>query len=155
TEAERANKVVKSVREFVRRGDPVYESVSVKDLTENILRQIDNDARKSGCQIAVHVDDPSLKVICERLLIERVLINLATNGMQAMSASTPIEARRLRIDTHASSTGRVTFLVTDTGPGIPPWVTEQIDAPFKKSTSKGMGLGLSFCRTVIERHGGI
>jgi two-component system sensor histidine kinase DctS len=155
TEADRANKVVKSVREFVRRGDPVHESVRVQDLAEAILPQLENDARKNACQLLLDIDDPALTVVCERLLIERVIINLATNGMQAMSTSTPSESRRLRIDIGADASGRVKFDVSDTGPGVPAWVSEQIDTPFKKSTSNGMGLGLSFCRSVIERHGGV
>ena len=49
---------------------------------------------------------------------------------------------------------QVTVQVTDTGPGIAPWVRERLFQPFVTSKGDGSGLGLSICKRLIEAHGG-
>ena len=44
--------------------------------------------------------------------------------------------------------------VQDSGTGIPPDKLESIFDPFVTSKPDGLGMGLSICRTIIERHGG-
>jgi signal transduction histidine kinase len=44
--------------------------------------------------------------------------------------------------------------VQDTGSGIPSEVQKFIFEPFHASTTKGMGIGLSLCRSIVEAHGG-
>jgi signal transduction histidine kinase len=50
----------------------------------------------------------------------------------------------------------VEFSVTDSGPGIPPELRTKVMEPFftTKEVGKGMGLGLSLSRKIIEEHGG-
>jgi signal transduction histidine kinase len=45
--------------------------------------------------------------------------------------------------------------VRDSGTGIAPEKLESIFDPFITSKPDGLGMGLSICRTIIERHGGI
>ena len=44
--------------------------------------------------------------------------------------------------------------VHDTGPGIPPHRRRTLFEPLHASTSAGMGIGLSLCRSIVEAHGG-
>jgi two-component system sensor kinase FixL len=48
----------------------------------------------------------------------------------------------------------VEIAVADTGPGIPDTVAQQLFEPFVTTKEKGMGVGLSICRTIVEAHGG-
>jgi len=154
-EVARVGRVVKSVQTFVRRGEVVHETMAPVELLQGIAPLLEVDARRFEVKLSFEIAQTASQVVCERVMIQQVILNLARNAMQAMERSTRKELRKLRISARLSSNGRVKFLVTDTGPGIPREVTEQIDEPFKKSASKGMGLGLSLCRSVIEQHGGV
>ena len=64
------------------------------------------------------------------------------------------EIRRLDIATVAGPDDQVEVTVADTGSGLAPEVARQLFQPFVTTKRKGMGLGLSICRTIVEAHGG-
>ncbi len=102
--------------------------------------------------------EPSLPpVLCDRTLVEQVLLNLARNAMQAMDdpaiAVRVLDIRVRRAASNAHS-GWLEFSVADCGSGISEETARQLFTPFFTTRSEGMGLGLSLCRTVVEQHGG-
>ena len=54
----------------------------------------------------------------------------------------------------AMADGFLTVSVADTGPGLPEEVVRNLFQPFVTTKSRGMGVGLSICRSIIEAHGG-
>ena len=157
-QAERAGKVIKSVHDFVRRRDQAREAVTPLDLINAVMPLVSLQARKLGVAVALDIDKAAQPVICDRTMVEQVLLNLARNGMQAMDDLAHSEPRllTLRVKPAASNaTSRwVEFAVIDQGAGISPDVAAQLFTPFFTTKVEGMGLGLSLCRTVIEQHGG-
>jgi two-component system sensor histidine kinase DctS len=157
-QAERAGKVIKSVNDFVRRRDQVREVVAPQALLDAILPLVSLQARKLSVQVHTQVEPGLPKVLCDRTMVEQVLLNLARNGMQAMDR--PDIKRRVLLMRVARATapGRerwVEFSVSDGGHGITPEVEQQLFTPFFTTKAEGMGLGLSLCRTVAEQHGGV
>lgn len=157
-QAERAGRVIKSVQDFVRRREQLRETIAVDLLIEAVLPLVRLQARKSTAQVEVDLPRPPERmprVVCDRTMLEQVLLNLARNGIQAMETGTPVQERRLVISAReAPPGGRVAFEVIDRGPGIGPDVAARLFTPFFTTRAEGMGLGLSLCRTVIEQHGG-
>ncbi|MEO6016190.1 MAG: ATP-binding protein, partial [Polaromonas sp.] len=166
-QAERAGKVIKSVHDFVRRRDQVREAVAPGDLLEAIMPLVSLQARKLGVRVVIEVDPACETVLCDRTMVEQVLLNLSRNGMQAMQAAEsaslpgssgvqPEKVLTLRIRPAASNAHSrwVEFAVIDLGLGIPKEIAGQLFTPFFTTKEEGMGLGLSLCRTVIEQHGG-
>ncbi len=96
-------------------------------------------------------------------LLRRVLRNLLENARRYGHGGTSDDAQ-VRLSIHAprpSGTGRprVTILVEDRGPGVPPELRTRIFEPFYRlpgasEREGGVGLGLSLVKTIIERHGG-
>lgn len=157
-QAERAGKVIKSVHDFVRRRDQEREAVAPRALLDAVMPLVSLQARKLHVTVVMEVDANASPVLCDRTMVEQVLLNLARNGMQAMQ-SLPASAARvltLRVRPAASNAASawVEFAVIDQGDGIPPDVASQLFTPFFTTKDEGMGLGLSLCRTVIEQHGG-
>ncbi len=157
-QAERAGKVIKSVHDFVRRRDQQREAVTPRALLDAVMPLVSLQARKLQVTVLIEVDANAGPVLCDRTMVEQVLLNLARNGMQAMQTPGTSAARvlTLRVRPAASNAASawVEFAVIDQGEGIPPGVASQLFTPFFTTKDEGMGLGLSLCRTVIEQHGG-
>ena len=164
SEAERAGRVIKSVHGFVRRRAEARESVSATALFDAIMPLVLLQARKLSVRVQVDVARELPAVLCDRTMVEQVLLNLARNAMQAMDGPVPgtagerllvLRARQAGANLGATRPrGWVEFSVADVGPGIQPEVAEKLFTPFFTTKVEGMGLGLNLCRTVVEQHGG-
>lgn len=88
------------------------------------------------------------------LLMTHVLFNLLKNGLRAIEARDGNE-NYLSIELR-SGPDRNSIVVTDTGEGIPPEILNYVFIPFVSAQRPGVGtgLGLSFCRMIIEGAGG-
>jgi len=156
-QAERAGRVIKSVHDFVRRRNQEREPVAPQSLLDAIMPLVSLQARKRRVQVDLRLRPGLPQVVCDRTMVEQVLLNLTRNAMQAMDA-VPMPA--MVIDVQRSGPGGeegdgwVTFSVADVGTGIPEEIQKQLFTPFFTTKPEGMGLGLSLCRTVVEQHGG-
>ena len=163
-QADRAARVIKSVSDFVRRREQVREAVAPADLLASIQPLVALQAGKSGIRVVTDVQAGVPFVLCDRTMVEQVLLNLARNGMQAMPAGDPptrsgwrvltLSVQSVQPDPSTSARRWVEFAVTDHGLGLSEETQAQLFTPFFTTKAEGMGLGLSLCRTVIEQHAG-
>ncbi|RZJ12903.1 MAG: PAS domain S-box protein, partial [Haliea sp.] len=167
-QAERAGRVIKSVHDFVRRRDQSHEAVEPRALLDAVMPLVILQARKLSVRVLIDVHPACPRVLCDRTMVEQVLLNLSRNGMQAMQnmhvndTSARVLTLRVRpLDPDVPGEGAggqagdwVEFSVRDRGEGISDEVARQLFTPFFTTKVEGMGLGLSLCRTVIEQHGG-
>ncbi len=153
-QAERAGRVIKSVHDFVRRRENVRDAIGVDQLFDAVLPLVRLQARKSGTRIELELPRPVPRVMCDRTMVEQVLLNLSRNAMQAMEGHAPPSDRVLVLRVRQTDPRWVVFSIIDAGPGIAQDVAQRLFTPFFTTRSEGMGLGLSLCRTVIEQHGG-
>jgi C4-dicarboxylate-specific signal transduction histidine kinase len=89
----------------------------------------------------------------DRVHLVQVMIILLINALDAMEATPP--ARRQIVVSTADSNGMVEVTVRDAGPGIPAADFSRLFDSFFTTKEKGMGLGLSIARSIVEAHGGI
>ncbi len=160
-QAQRAGKIIKSVHDFVRRRDRAHEVIGAQTVLDAILPLVQLQARKLGVRIQVRVDENLPPILCDRTMVEQVVLNLARNAMQAMDSvdeQTRLLVMQVRRAPSSERTAHAAswleFSVADTGTGIASEVQEKLFTPFFTTKAEGMGLGLSLCRTVVEQHGG-
>ncbi len=159
-QAERAGKVIKSVHDFVRRRDKEREPVRPEALLEAIMPLVSLQARELDVRVETRLKHGLPPVVCDRTMVEQVLLNLARNAMQAMdqvhmaAPSLSIEVRLTGGVPGVPGKSWLEFSVADVGPGIAEDVKQRLFTPFFTTKEEGMGLGLSLCRTVVEQHGG-
>jgi two-component system sensor kinase FixL len=90
-------------------------------------------------------------VLIDKVQVQQVVINLVRNAIEAMAV---VPRRALAVSTDTADDGMVRVSIADTGPGLPPEVASQLFQPFVTTKQKGMGLGLSISRSIIDSHGG-
>jgi signal transduction histidine kinase len=128
-------------RSRVRLADVVREAVDLyADLAED-----------KGILLSVRVGD-DLELTADRTRLRQVIANLLDNAMK-------YTGRGGRVDVEASaSAAEVTLIVRDTGAGIEPEDLPRIwDRLYRADASRserGLGLGLSLVRAIVEGHGG-
>jgi signal transduction histidine kinase len=91
-------------------------------------------------------------MVGDRIQIQQVLINLILNAMDAV-ADVP-ENRRKVVVSVENGAGGIAIAVRDRGHGIAPDHLPKLFDSFFSTKRKGMGLGLSIARTLVESHGG-
>ena len=155
-QALRAGEIIRSTREFLRRGDPRRARVEVP---RDVRGRFDLVARRSGAQRASA--SPSRwrqacpPVFADAIQIEQVLLNLVRNSIEAMAPRRRGTADRLVARRPArTSPAFVEFGVRDSGPGFAPEIADRLFTPFATTKERGMGLGLSISRSIVEAHGG-
>ena len=152
-QAERAGKIIRRMREFVRKSEPHREAVRLHEIVEETLGLAEIDARKLG--IVIHCDvAPDLPpVFADRIMIEQVLLNLIRNGIEAM-ADTPQARRSMAVAARPAEAGRIEVTIRDHGIGFDNADAERMFAPFFTTKAQGLGMGLNICRSIIEYHRG-
>jgi two-component system sensor histidine kinase DctS len=118
-QAERAGRVIKSVHDFVRRRDQAREAVAPQALLDAdpaAGEPAGAQARRAGGD---PVADGLPRVLCDRTMVEQVLLNLARNAMQAMDeARVPSPAAAAGARAGGTEAGKrwLEFSVADCGP---------------------------------------
>lgn len=151
-QAQRAGKIVRHLRDFTRRNQPKYETVSMNDLVMRILEVSAPDLDHSGIRSVMRPAEASACVDGDPVLIEQVLLNLVRNGAEAMAAL-PRDQRQLTVCVETEG-DNVVVAVSDTGPGLSETMRENLFVPFVSSKPEGMGMGLNICRSIVELHRG-
>jgi C4-dicarboxylate-specific signal transduction histidine kinase len=91
-------------------------------------------------------------IVGDQTQIQQVLIILALNAMDAVADMS--EDRRTVVVSVDRIAGDVAITVRDRGHGIAPEHLSKVFDSFFSTKQRGMGLGLSIARTIVEAHGG-
>jgi two-component system sensor kinase FixL len=151
----RAGAIVRGLREFVCKGEGARQIERADTLVESAMTLALIDIYGTGIEIDYRPAGPGVAVEVDPVQIQQVLVNLLRNAIEAMSANPPGAVRRLSVETRElAGEGAVEFRVADSGPGILPGLAGRLFDPFVTSKAKGMGMGLSICRRIVEAHEG-
>jgi signal transduction histidine kinase len=149
----RISRIIRSMRAIARDAtlDPVAEH-QLCDILNDVSTLCQERFRNGEVTLRVTPAEPNIYIPCRSPEISQVLINLMNNAFDAVQNQAQKE---VHID-WALHSDRVLISVSDTGPGIPETIREQIYEPFftSKPVGKGTGLGLSISKSLIENHGG-
>ncbi len=142
---------VAAYRSLTRIPQPDFQIVPVEELFENVSSLLRGQVEKRGVGFLRDVDPESLTVTADPELVERVLINLVKNAMEAVEDAADAQVHlRAALD----GRGRTLIQVIDNGAGIVPEAIDKIFIPFFTTKKEGSGIGLSLSREIMRQHGG-
>lgn len=152
-QAERAADILTRLREFVRFGAARRHVVDVRPMIDTVVGLAAIEAAQAEVEIGVTAEPDLPGVFADSIQIEQVIFNLVRNAIDAM-VTNGITRKSISIDARRKGEDAVEIAVADTGPGIAEEVRDQIFEPFVTTKPRGMGMGLSISRSIIEAHGG-
>ncbi|MCI0411683.1 ATP-binding protein [bacterium] len=129
------------------------ENVSVSELFEDTVDLYQYVAEDQGLRIT-KLCQPDLHLTADRHRLRQVLANLLDNAVKYNKPGGEIHLK-----SYQDKEGEVVILVQDTGIGISeeelPRIWDRLYRSTQSRNKKGIGLGLSLVRAIVEAHGGV
>ncbi|MFI5354920.1 MAG: sensor histidine kinase, partial [Desulfobaccales bacterium] len=145
--------IVRNFLEFSRPPKLKMQHIGPSDVVDGAVQLLRYRLESYGVEVQLLRDHRLPEILADPDQLKEVLANLLVNAYEVMvngGVITIQEEERL-----APGLGRaVVIRVSDTGPGIPESVRNQVFQPFFSTKEEGTGLGLSIATRIIEDHGG-
>ena len=141
---EYSNKIINDLLDYSREIRLELADATPKGIVKEVLRH-------AGIPENVHVTDKTKnnpKIIVDIEMLVRAFVNIVRNAVDAMPNGGTLTISSI----HSGADLEIAF--NDTGLGISEEVLERMGTPFFTTKAKGMGLGLSICRRIVEAHNG-
>jgi len=150
-QAARASEIVRSLREFSRKGESVRRAENLTIVVQESMALARLGMKDRGLKVRLRLDGEASWAMVNRIQIQQVLVNLIRNAIEAMAEST---RRELVVATASGGPDMIEVSVADSGPGLSAAISSELFKPFVTTKPEGMGVGLAICQTIIEAHGG-
>jgi len=148
----RAAGLIKSVRSLMRQETREKRPVILKQIIRESLNVLSTEMTQRKITVTERLEKRHTRVMGDKIQLQQVIINLLFNAANAMDSS---DDNHKNIEIHLKSEfDVVTVSVLDSGPGVNPQLIEKIFQPFVTTRKNGFGIGLSICKTIIEKHNG-
>lgn len=149
-QASRAGQIIRRLREFIEKGETERAVENINPVIEEASALALTGAAMAGVTVIMDLAQDLPPVVIDRVQIQQVVLNLVRNAVEALAA---VDRRELVIRSMAMGKD-IEIAIRDTGPGLAPEVSAKLFQPFVTTKQKGMGIGLSICRSIVEAHGG-
>jgi len=141
---------VSNYKNLTRLPKPHFNEIYITGLLHNVETLMKPVLLKNNIQLSIKIQKDKMKFRADQEMIERVLINLVLNAVDALkNKKNPV------IEILALETNRQIFIqVKDNGKGINEDTFEKIFIPFFTTKKQGSGIGLSLSRQIMRLHKG-
>lgn len=141
-------RLVNEFSQFARLPEVVPEVIEVRSFVDEFLTAYNRF--EPDASVESTLGDRPIHAAIDRVLMRRVLANLATNAIQAAGAGNAKLAIRCRAVVNG-----VEIRIEDNGPGVPAEDVERVFEPYFTTKSEGTGLGLAIVKKIVLQHQGV
>jgi PAS domain S-box-containing protein len=164
-EIDNAERIITDLLDFTRTQAPQKSAVTVNEL---ILGSLERCASHENVAIQMDMTDKLPPLSIDPFQMRQVFQNLISNAIQAMPAGGLLRISTRQVSSHKShppspnqnpevfcfKKDLIEISFEDTGGGISPENMKKLFHPLFTTKTKGIGLGLTVCRNLIEANGG-
>ena len=148
-EADRLDRSVRQLLDWIRRGQQPEEEVNVSGLLEETARLLAWQQGPGGVRIQTSIQ-PGLKLSrANPEAIQQIVSGIMENAVEAT-----VPAGLVSLKAALGAGGSIAVSITDTGPGILPSKHDDVFKPFYTTKQKGTGLGLAIVKKYVDSLGG-
>ena len=152
-DSQRAGEVIRGIRSLVRKETSVQTLLNLNSVITDTVRLVGSDILNRESVVATELDPQLPQVNAALVQIQQVLLNLIINALDAVEGLPPAE-RRIIVSTRSDKGDVAELSVRDFGVGLPKDRPDKVFDHFFSTKQKGMGMGLTIVRSIIEAHGG-
>jgi two-component system nitrogen regulation sensor histidine kinase NtrY len=145
---------VSRFRSLTKLPEPKFEQIRLSEMLDAIVLLKKEDMSSKKIVLKCNVSPEDMILVCDRNLIEHVLLNLINNASDAIESIWKNEGGIIEITGYKTADNRSAISVTDNGSGIPDDLADNIFIPFFTTKPNGSGIGLSLSRQIMKLHGG-
>jgi len=128
------------------------ENVNLNRLITETLDLFRNEAERDQIEFNFVFDTDPVLVMGDKIQLQQVLMNFIRNATTAMEQN---RQKQKKIEVTLKLTkDEAIVAVKDNGIGLDPAVKEKLFQPFVSTKKDGLGIGLTLCKSLIERHNG-
>jgi len=146
-----ASDVITNVRSMFNNDTQEKIPTDINQLIRIVLVLIHTDLRKHSVKTRVNLREELPPVSGNEVQLQQVILNLMMNAIEAMDSA---ETRVLSIKSEVTADKAVRVSIEDTGSGIDPDNLSRVFKPLFTTKTRGMGMGLAICKSIIESHNG-
>ena len=151
-EVQRTREVLERIRDFVSAGKMEPRPLDLVDTAQKIRALSIEEAKARGVDVAVEALRPVPLVKADKIGIEQVLNNIVANAVDA--AAERGDARGRVVIRVLGRSEWAIVQIDDNGLGVAPEMAESLFEPYQTSKPRGMGLGLTLSRQIVQKHAG-
>jgi PAS domain S-box-containing protein len=148
----RASAVLARIRAFIKKEPAEKNPLDINEVIQEVLVLASRELYENQVWVDQRLTTDLPVVLADRIQLQQVLLNLIMNGIEALIAVTD-RPRLLWVQSRVDESGDVLVAVSDSGTGFGLEV-DRVFTPFVTTKAKGMGMGLSISRSLVESHGG-
>ncbi len=160
TAANRAKELVKQILTFSRQSLTEIIPLQIQPLIKEGLKML-RSSIPTTISITEEIEPIGGTILADPTQIYQILMNLCTNGYQAMeetggTLSVILKTTFIDINAHVPPGEYLELTVSDTGRGIGPDIITKIFDPYftTKDPGQGTGMGLAIIHGIIQAYGG-
>jgi signal transduction histidine kinase len=146
-----AGEIVSRIRALFRKTALEKVDLNINDVIDEVLRLIQRETVEKRIAIETDLEKRLPPAPGDRVQLQQVIFNLLLNGIEAMDTVTD-RPKRLLIRSNMQNADAIRVEIRDSGTGLVD--SERVFEAFYTTKEKGMGMGLSICRSIVEAHGG-
>ena len=139
------------IRALAKKSPIQKQPLDINDVIIEVVTLTRAELNLNRVELRTQLADDLPLVQADRIELQQVVLNLIINAIEAMSDG---DERDLLIASTKHDTNNVRVLVGDSGQGLDPATADRMFQAFYTTKPGGMGMGLSICRSIIERLGG-